>query len=1366
MTKSRLFPGRIAAVLLILLSLPGMAALAAGPEPWKEVDRLVSEQKFEQAATEAEKLLAAARQAKDEKEWTRALIRTVQLRMALHGFETAVRFLQEEPWPEGALHHSTLQLFLGHSLVAYYHAYQWEILQRERVDSQGTPDLKRWTRDQIFAAAVSAYLEVWKDREALGKVPVTELAEFLEPNNYPKEVRGTLRDAVSYLMVELLADSSFWTPAQSNDLFRLDLDALIQGKETDLAAPESHPLVRIAAILGDLERWHASSGNRAGELEARLARLQRLHNSFLEEEDRRRIRQDLEERLPSYRDIPWWSMGMSVLSDFARTEPVPAPLVRAHEIAREGAEAWPKSPGGERSRQILREIEAPDFQLQAMQNDALERRSIQISHRNVGALYFRAYPLQHVRQWVEGFDHGRETRKWLQSPPAFAWKTELPPTPDFKPHVTFVTPSINRPGAYLVVASVREDFAEENNRILGVRIFLGDLVLVSRPVQEKEGGKEVEVLTLSGATGEPLPGVEVRLHRYDWSQAHPLAQSRTSNAEGVARFPIRENEGYFAVGLKGEHAAFLPYLQMPHNEAPGMSSALVYTDRAIYRPQQKILWKVLVFHGRADQGKLSAVAGRSIKVTLFDPNGQEAGSKTVSTSEFGTVAGEFSIPAGRPLGMWRLETSAQGGAMIRVEEYKRPTFEVTLDDSKEPLRLNRPARLTGRAKYYFGLPVVNGEVRWRVTRQPIYPWWWGWRGEGQRGEQTIATGMSELDEDGVFEVTFTPEVDERSGKELTYRYVVHAEATDEGGETRDASRDFRLGLVSVEAVLRTRGNLLLAGKPETVTIVRQDLNGAARPGEGTWSLRELRQPDRVLLPAERPKETGEGYHTPGDELQPRWTRESSPEAALRDWEDGREVASGKTRHSERGEAEVRLPDLRPGAYRLRYETVDDFGARYETWTDLIVAGEKTPLALPAVLRVDRSEAKVGDTVHLLAHSGLTGQTLFLEIYRGGRLAERRKLRAGQDPSLIQIPVRAEDRGGFGIRLLAVRDHQLLELAASVFVPWDDKKLDIEIATFRDEVRPGSRETWTVKVKPAEGGSPELGAAELLAYMYDRSLDLFAPHQPADPLALYPNRSWVPPASASLGEGGAFWLPSRGWGEIPGRNELQGDRLRFLDNYGIGGPGGRWRRDGVMLDRVAATAAPPVVQEAMESRAEGGVVGGVVGGVAAQDAAANAPPPPPPPPPAPAAPAAPGPPPIALRSDFAETAFWYPRLLTGSDGSACDRVRGAGLGDLVEPLGARGDAGPARRVDPARAAQRQGPDGAPLLPRFLREGDRAVLEVVVNNASEERAARRGRARRRSTPRPRRACSADFGLETAEARTPSPWPPAGAPASPSP
>src|SRR5512140_222026 len=379
----------------IAIARPG-AHVTSGTPAWKEIERLVSEQKFEEAAGKVGNIREAARASGDEADEAKALVREVQLRTALHGYETSVRFLTDQHWPQSLLPRTTLRLFYAQSLVTYTQAYSWEIGQREKVASTGAVDLKAWTREEIVAEAVRTYVDVWKDREPLGRVPVNAVAEFVEPNNYPKGIRDTLRDATAYLFVALLSDSSLWRPEQSNGVFALDAGALVAGdpavsRLVKLDDPAAHPLLKLGAVLDDLEAWHASAGERDAALEARLERLRRLDAALADAGDKAAIRKDLAAKLRAFAGVPWFSMGKAQLADFTRAEDKPGNLVRARTLALEAIEAYPKSLGAQRARAIVGQIEAPDWRIAAMAADGAGRRSIEVTHRNVPALYFRAY---------------------------------------------------------------------------------------------------------------------------------------------------------------------------------------------------------------------------------------------------------------------------------------------------------------------------------------------------------------------------------------------------------------------------------------------------------------------------------------------------------------------------------------------------------------------------------------------------------------------------------------------------------------------------------------------------------------------------------------------------------------------------------------------------------------------------------------------------------------------------------------------------------------------------------------------------------------------------------------------------------------
>ena len=1289
---------------------------------WKEIDRLVGEQKLEAAAKVAGELRAAAQAAGDAAGWTRGLVSETQLRIGLHGYETAVRFLKEQPWPPDARSQAVLRLFYGRALVTYLQAYSWEINQREQVESREAVDLKAWTKDEIVARAVAAYAGVWGEREALGRQAIAELAEYVEPNTYPDGIRGTLRDAVSYLFVELLGDTSLWGPEDANAVYRLDLARLLTGHAGEVSAaalndPAVHPLLKTCAVLDDLDAWHAKSGRREAALEATLERVRRLNASFTEDGDRAAIRAALEKRLERARALPWWSMGMSLLAELTRDGGGTGALVRARSIALDGAAGHPESLGAQRCRAIAGGIEQPDFTLTAMAADGRDRRSLLVRHKNLERLHLRAHAVDLVKRVGTAKDYNllpqwREIEEIVRAgSPAASWSVALPATPDYETHSTYVTPPLTAPGLYVIAASAGRGFASGDSRRMAVNFVLTDLVLLTR--SDADGSATITVV--SGASGAPVAGARVSLYRFDWQQGHREVAVVTTGAGGEARFALSPQRGgspHFVLARLGDDIAVDSdglWLQQRERERD-TTAALVFTDRSVYRPQQKLLWKVIGYRGGV-QARYRVLPGTAVTMTLSDGNGEEVATADVTTNEFGSAAGELAIPAGRILGEWSLRASLGGETSVRVEEYKRPTFEATFKEPAAPLRLNRPAALIGEARYYFGLPVASGAVRWRVQREAQYPWWWEswwWRPTSAGRAQTVAAGTAELQPDGTFTVAFTPAADERKAAAevgVTYRYTVSADVTDEGGETRSASRTFRLGFVAVEATIEPGSGFVDEGAETTVTIRRTDLDGTPRAGTGTWTLTVLEQPATAVLPADEPvppPDDPDVLRTPGDAQRARWDTRYTAEAVMRGWKDGAERGSGTLTHDQAGVATLRIGDLRGGAYRLRYGTKDEFGAAYTVAQELVVAGPRMPLALPAALLVETPSVKVGGTARLLVHSGLTDQTLLLDRYRAGALVERRRL-AGR-VGVIELPVGEADRGGFAVRLVTVRDHQLMQIDRTIAVPWDSKELDVSFSTFRDRIRPGTKETWRITVKDPAGKPVEAGGAELLAYMYDRSLDLFAPHSPASPLRLYPSRAFAPSAGSSLGQASPVWSEGS-FPSPPAYPSLLGDRLKFYDGYGIGGPGGRGH---MMFKSARAEMAPaaPMAAQVSDAMAVGGVAKANEADEQRESVTVAA---------TPSPAEAPG---GELRSEFAETAFWTPQLLVGADGSASVELT---VPDSVTSWNVWAHA--FTRDLLAGSAHRETRSVKelmvrPYLPRFLREGDVAELKVVVNNASEK------------------------------------------------
>ena len=1304
----------VVVLLSVLFSLSVLAETAGSPayqELMRKVDQLVNEQKL-QAALDL--INSEALTINDSLDQARIITKTVQFESGLHDYETAVNNFRSKKWPEDVKAQTLLNIFNAYTLQQYAQAYSWEIRQRNKIESKEKKGLKFWTVEEIYFEAVKGMALVWSTREKLNSFPKNELQDFVSPNTYPQGIRDSFRDSFAHLFVRILNDSSGWSPEQSNEIYRLDLKNLMLGKTSanlSLESAKPHPLEKIALVLHDLKEWHTGQRNFGAALDAELELLKILHQRFSSSSDKSTVRQHLENLLPNYVETPWYSMGMGTLAQFWQQSDIPEALITARKIADQGVQKYPASMGAKLCRDIVKEIDRPSFELQAMKVDGSGRRSIGLDYKNLTKIHFFSFKYDIKKFLKQNQDYHRmpdwrQVQGLIKAKPANTWSVDLLRTTDFRTHKFFVTPPKHDPGFYIVVASMLSTLDESSNIIHGSMMTFGDLVLSS-----KIGNSQADLEVHNGNDGSAVKNASLEIYRIEYKKPSRLEATLKTDENGRATFRWKrdaENYGQFvAFAAQKEHFTFQEF-QLYHSQEDVTHSprAMIYTDRSIYRPQQKIMWKAIFFRPLAETGRFRVLSQAKQTVTLVDINGQEISKHEVKTDDFGAAWGEFTIPSGRALGQWYIRTLS-GSHAVRVEEYKRPTFELSWKPQSAPLRLNRKAQVIGEAKYYFGAPLTVGKVRYTVQRQILFPWWcfFGfWNFASYQNPQNIESAETAIQADGSFEVTFLPEADSRfsnGADDLKYSYSIDVEVTDEGGETRTAQKSITLGVKAVEASLSVKEQFLLEGAEAQARLRRTFLTGDPAPGKGSWKLVKLKEPKDTLMPASQSlpsylsKLKPTGLYLPDDNKPARWTATYNWQGTVRDWSVESVLKNSAVTADESGETEIKIPELKVGAYRLIYETTDPFGVAVETQTEFFVANQKYRPSLPGLFLANRSEAKVGEVVHLWLPTGLKNQTMIFEVFQDGKIKQTKHLNSSKDSLLLKWPITEDMRGGIGFTLRFLNDYQSLNFAQNIFVPWDNKEIGIEFSSFREKLRPGQSETWSVKLTGPKKEKLKKASTQLLAYMYDRSLDLLAPHYSPSLLSIYPTRHSSNFPNVGLGVAPGIYFQTS-YDQVDEFSPPQDDLPKFYANYGIGGPG---KRGGGMAMSVAegmddsAPAASALREQSVASPLEKKAVLKKK----EQQAEGEAP---------------------QIRSNFSETAFFYPNLTTNNSGTVeikfqvPDSVTSwtLWLQGLTKDLLAVSSTKQVQTVKELLIR--------PYLPRFLREGDAAELRFVLNNTSDK------------------------------------------------
>ncbi|MBF0102871.1 MAG: hypothetical protein HQK77_18380 [Desulfobacterales bacterium] len=1289
---------------------------------FKTVKKHEQEQKYEAALNVLDDVLKRAMEEKQESIWTKALTQKVRLRIGLHGYETAVRMLHDTPWPETTLYRSILHLVYAKTLFSYYTAYAWEINKREKVISTTDVDLKKWTAQQIFEVMHQAYWMAWQHRSDLGSELVSDYGDYFYSGSYPKGIRDTLRDVLVYSWVEMLGNTVTWNPGQEQNTYLLDFSELVehpdQRKQMDdkaLQSPDTHPILKMVSILDTHFYWHTKADHAEAALETQLERFRRLSQLFTKAEQLKTIREVLSFFLKGYTSYRWWATGQYELALMIKQT---NDLVEARRIAELGYEEYPRTLGGNQCLHLIKSIEMPNFSIEVMHVDQANKRSLRITHRNMETLYLRAYRLDFY-EWMQKSKNNPTYINWdtlweliQEKEPDTSWTVSFKNVHDYQDHQTYLTPDGLSVGFYVIAASVHPDFKKTKNRIDAATLFISNYVTM---ISSDNRGHEITVL--DARTGNAVPNIDVYMYQWNYPSSFTRIEQLRTDPNGRCMSNLTNTYNVYVIAQKDDDLSInTQNLYDYRNQSdPNTIGVFVYTDRSIYRPLQTVHYKIVTYQGAPELGNYHCVKNEPVTIFLNDSNGKELAKQTVMTNSFGTASGEFIIPQGSIVGNYQVIASLwnkSGQANIQVEEYKRPTFEVELQKPDKQLTLNTPATITGKVKYYFGLPVTNGTVVYRITREPEFPFWYWWfyadDGIDQKTAE-VAAGKLSLTPEGTFQIAFTPQADPNlpDKKNVTYSFQLSVDVTDDGGETRSEKTGFRIGYVAVTANVTLKHGFIQEDESIEIPITRTTLDGIPQKGTAGFQILKLKQPKETQLSSEIPEPVKDKRKTiSGDVLRPRWAAPIPIAQRLFQWEDGELITQGELTHTESGEATVIIPGLSAGAYRLRYKTTDDFGSPYTTHQEFIVAQQNAKISVPFFMFLKNAQVPVGHDAVLYCGSGFDNQDYWIEFYQSNKLLERRHI-ISKNSEQVLFPVTENHRGGVSVRLYGLRDNQFEELTTSIYVPWDNKDLSLNFTTFRDRLRPGQQETWTVSIK---GTDNEKVAAEVLAYMYDRSLDFFVAHQYPIIKGIYPTKTGLGRLHTNLSHITASSILSNSWyPEIPGCPSVTSPGLISVNGYGIGGLGTRRYRSafGKGMDMSPEMDAMPMAAAPMEEQSMSLEVAETSKKDSAKNSKAEAKP----------EPTSQTKETDQIRSNFNETAFFLPHLLTDNQGNVSIsftvpdsvtawRVYVHALTQDLKSMTISKDTVTVKELMVR-----------PYLPRFLREGDKAGLQVVINNASD-------------------------------------------------
>lgn len=990
----------------------------------------------------------------------------------------------------------------------YWHYFQqnrWRFQQRTATAAAPSNDFTTWDLPRLFSEIDQQFTKALAAEKELKTIPIATFDALLEKGTVPDTYRPTLFDFIAFEALNFYtageqagakAEDTFEFAATSPVLGSIDEFLKWQPTTTDTDSTK----LKAIKLYQNLLSFHKDDKSKDAYLDADLFRLQFGHAHAFGDEKATRYKAALKAFAEEWADHELSAMARHRWAERLHAE---GESVEARKVALQGKNAFPNSNGGKMCHNLILQIEDKSVQVltERVWNDPLP--VLRVQYRNIAKVYFRAVKLDWTERlmtknrWRPDQLVEKDYNELTKLKPELEWNADLVPTDDYQQRTQDVpAPKGLKPGFYVVLCSWNEQFTDADNNISMTDVWVSDLALVIRN-QNNSGKVDGFVLTAKG--GDPIPNAKVR-HWVRNPQNNTFSEGAAVSTDANGFFSIAgpNQRGIFLlashngheISSQGEHYLY----QYPNRYVPRAQTVL-FTDRSLYRPGQTIQFKGITLLADTEKDDYKTLPGRKLTVVLRDPNGKEVAKTVVTSNDFGSFSGNFTAPRDTLMGPMHLAIPNEPGGIVQfhVEEYKRPKFQVAIDAPKEAPKLNGVVTMIGKATAYTGAPINSAKVRWRVAREVRWPVWFydcfWWRLPPHRGAaQEIAHGTATTEADGTFTVTFTakPDLTVPEKDEPTFHYTLYADVTDTTGETRSASQNTTVGYTALQANL-TAEEWLTVEKDVILKLTTTTLDGEGQAAKGAVKIHKLKAPETVQRPdilgqVSMPRR-GRGIALPNP-------RPDSND--IRTWALGDLVKSSDFATEKDGKKELPFK-LEAGAFRAILETQDRFGKPVTAQLNIRVLNPndtKFALKIPQLLAAPTWSLEPGNEFQAIWGTGYERGRAFVEVEHRGKMLQS----FWTDPEKTQIGIKqAVDeamRGGFTVRTTFVRENRGYIESRRVDVPWSNKDLTIKWERFVSKLEPAKKETFTAVIS---GPKAAKTVAEMVAALYDASLDAYKPH---------------------------------------------------------------------------------------------------------------------------------------------------------------------------------------------------------------------------------------------------------------------------------
>ena len=885
-----------------------------------------------------------------------------------------------------------------------------------------------------------------KDKDRLLLIPVEKLRPMVRVGEASKRYfRDNLYNLLARRAIQIMQQYRWQAAAKANQTNSLSVDM------TDMDQFVTYQFVPVsdcdltAAVMQtyqSLLKAYDTETEREGWLLTGIDALNYLYRNFSGNFSNDVCQQELRKWIHTYPAVKTVPEAYLALAQFLQYQNNQVERLR---IVREGIAGYPRYEGINQLKNIEKEILNASLSLEIATAYPGEQQSVKVNYKNLTGITLQLYKVNlPVTSAVlqNRTTHFESKYARLQREEHFSLK----PTTDYLNVDTTLTIQAPQAGIYFLKAVPDGKKGVSDGTLMNVTA----LKTIYRPLPDGT----LELVVVDAVSGQPVSEAEVTIYTEKGGGYSPQ-QTYQADKQGTLKLDfLNSNKYWYNAHTAADNA--MPILNLWKNdyyykESKRKEVLQLFTDRSIYRPGQTVYVSGLAYEMEKDSTRV--LADKKYTVSLYDANNNETGKVEVRTNGFGSFSGQFVLPSPCLTGYFSLR-AADTSVSFKVEEYKRPTFDVTFEPVKVEYQVGDSIEVVGMAKTFAGAPVQNARVHYNISRS--YAWFWRFMGRGSARWE----GEAMTDADGKFSVPvhFEIDSDRRESPLWYYTYNIQADVTDGAGETQQANLSLPLGSTSMVLNMDNLPDNLVKEKKLEIKLTAMNLSGEPVDTPVTYQVVEM-------------EEQKDGQE-----------------------KEGRKVLTGTVEANKSfvPEAIYALPS---GNYRLKLSAKDTQGRECTASKNFLLFSlndKRPPFVITDWFYQDGLEFDAASPATVYIGSSEKNVYLLYDVFAGNKRLESKRIELSDSVVSFRFPYKKEYGDGILVSMAFVKDGRLYSHNARIMKPAPEKKLQLKWTTFRDKLRPGQQEEWKLTVLYPDGSPAE---AEMLATMYDASLDkIYSAHK--------------------------------------------------------------------------------------------------------------------------------------------------------------------------------------------------------------------------------------------------------------------------------